>query len=186
MAREADHYNVGEVGQILGVSPARVRQMLRAGELEGERGPEPVEGVPGPWRVRAGAVHAFQERHKVAAEDAETTVALPPGATLPGPDVAVGQPAGERTADTPTVTSERLSEGVSDLRNKAEQLLGDLDRLEGQLEAAEVEQLALREALRRERERAEALEAEFEAGRSGREQGGEGGRGGSWRRLFGG
>ena len=185
MAREADHYNVGEVGRILGVSPARVRQMLRAGELEGERGPEPVEGVPGPWRVRASAVHAFQERRRTAAEDAETTVALPPGAMLPGPDVAVGQPAVERTADTPTVTSERLSEGVSELRSKAEQLLADLDRLEGQLEAAEVEQLALREALRRERERAEALEAELEAERTGRARGDEA-RGGTWRRLFGG
>ena len=76
MAHEADHYNVGEVGRLLGVSPARVRQMLRVGELEGERGPEPVEGVPGPWRVSASAVHAFQERHRAAAEDADTTVAL--------------------------------------------------------------------------------------------------------------
>lgn len=184
MAREADHYNVGEVARILGVSPARVRQMLRAGEMEGERGPEPVEGVPGPWRVSASAVHAYQERHR-AAEDAETTVALPPGAVLPGPDAATGLQTGERTADTPTVTSERLSEGVSDLRSKAEQLLADLDRLEGQLEAAEVEQLALREALRREKERADALEAELEAARTGRERGGEA-RGGTWRRLFGG
>ena len=183
MAREADHYNVGEVGRILGVSPARVRQMLRAGELEGERGPEPVEGVPGPWRVKAGAVHAFQERHRAAEVDAETTVALPPDAMFPGPDSVAGQPAGERTADTPTVTSERLSEGVSDLRNKAEQLLGNLDRLEGQLEAAEVEQLALRETLRREKERADRLEAELDAERTGRERGGEA-RGGSWRRLF--
>ena len=185
MAREADHYNVGEVGRILGVSPARVRQMLRAGELEGERGPEPVEGVPGPWRVSASAVHAFQERHRAAAEDADTTVALPPGAMLPGPETVAGPPAGGRTADTPTVTSERLSEGVSDLRNKAERFLADLDRLEGQLEAAEVEQLALREALRREKERADTLQAELEVGKAGPERGGEA-RGGSWRRLFGG
>ncbi len=173
MARKADHYNVDEAARILGVSPARVRQMLRAGEIEGERGRELMEGVPGPWRLPASAVHAFRE-HEGAA-DAETTVALPPGADLPG--------AGEKTAGTPSATSERLSEGVSELRKKAQELLGDLDRLEGQLEANEVEELALREALKRERDRADALHAELEAEKKTR---GRTEARGSWRRLLGG
>ena len=39
---------------------------------------------------------------------------------------------------------------------------------EGRLEATEVEQFALREALRREKERSEELRAELEAERAGR------------------
>jgi len=179
MAREADHYNVDEAARILGVSPARVRQMLRAGELAGERGPELMEGVPGPWRIPASAVHAFRERQGPA--DAETTVALPPGETLAG---APEQQPAERTAGTPSETSERLSEGVSELRKKAQELLGDLDRLEGQLEAAEVEQLALREALKREKERADGLSAELDAEKARGEGGGPSRS--PWRRLLGG
>lgn len=178
MAREADHYNVDEAARILGVSPARVRQMLRAGEIEGERGRELMEGVPGPWRLPASAVHAFRERGGAA--DAETTVALPPGADLPGsPEPA----AREKTAETPSATSERLSESVSELRKKAQELLGDLDRLEGQLEANEVEELALREALKRERYRSDALHAELEVEKKAR---GRAGARGPWRRLPGG
>ncbi len=177
MAREADHYNVDEAARILGVSPARVRQMLRAGELEGERGRELMEGVPGPWRVPASAVHAFREGRGNL--DAETTVALPPGAELPG---APEPPAAERTAGTPSLTSERLSEGVSELRKKARELLGDLDRLEGQLEAAEVEQLVLREALESEKERADGLRAELQTERNRR----SGETRGPWRRFLGG
>lgn len=177
MTREADHYNVDEAARILGVSPARVRQMLRAGEIEGERGRALMEGVPGPWRLSASAVHAFRERQGAAG--AETTVALPPEADLPG---APEPPASKRTAGTPSATSERLSEGVSELRRKARELLVDLDRLEGQLEADEVEQLALREALKRERERADGLRVELEAERARERTEARG----SWRRLLGG
>jgi chromosome segregation ATPase len=85
--------------------------------------------------------------------------------------------------DTPSETSERLSEAVGALRAKAEGLLEELDRLEARLEAAEVQEIALREAARKEKERADALRAELDAGRSG-------GRGeerrGRWRGPFGG
>lgn len=166
MAREADHYTVDEAARILDVSPARVRQMLRAGQLEGERRGGMIEGVPGPWRIPAGAVRAFEE-HRDAAE---TTTAAPPGEaaadTLPSPPLDApsteampsGSPetsSGGVGAETPSGASELLSEGVRDLRERVEALLGDLERLEGRLEAAEVETFVLREALRREKERAD-------------------------------
>jgi hypothetical protein len=168
MAREAEYYTVDEAARVLGMSPARVRQTLRSGELQGVRRQERIEGVLGPWRIPAHAVRAFQE--SLRAGDAETTVVLPPGAeatadTLSGDP---GPPLGEIKADTPSEASELLSEEVGELREMAKALLGELDRLEGRLEATEVEQFALREALRREKERSEKLEAELEAERAGR------------------
>ena len=168
MAREADHYTVDEAARILGMSPARVRQTLRSGELEGVRREERIEGVLGPWRIPARAVRAFQERLK--AEDDEATVVLSPGEeatadTLPGTSEPVS---GEITAGTPSEASERLSEEVQELREMARALLAEIDRVEGRLEATEVEQFTLREALRRERERFEQLRAELEAERAGR------------------
>jgi len=182
MTRENDEYTVDEAARLLGMSPARVRQMLRSGELEGERREERVEGVLGPWRILAGGVQALRER--LYAEDAETTVVLPPGDTrADAVPEASGMPPGERPADTPSEASELLSEGVRDLREKAERLLEEFQRLEGRLEAAEIQEVALREELRREKERSEAFRAELEEGRraSGRDEP----RGG-WRRLFGG
>ena len=78
MTQEADYYTTHEAARLLGLSPARVRQMLRAGELEGERGPMLMEGVPGPWRIPAGAVSAYREaRQALEAADASETAALP-------------------------------------------------------------------------------------------------------------
>ena len=88
----------------------------------------------------------------------------------------------QRTADTPSEASERLSEGVRDLREKAEGLLEELQSLGGRLEATEIQELALREELRRETGRSEALRAEPEAERAGRREKPQG----PWRRLFGG
>lgn len=51
--------------------------MLRAGELQGERGERLVEGAPGPWRLPVGAVHAA--RSVMGASDAEETVAIVAG-----------------------------------------------------------------------------------------------------------
>ena len=168
MARDADHYSVEEAARILGMSPARVRQTLRSGELEGVRREERIEGVLGPWRIPAGAVRAFQER--LRAGDDEATVALSPGEEDTA-DTLSDTPelmSGEITAGTPSEASERLSEEVQELREMARALLGEIDRVEGRLEATEVEQFALREALRREKERSEELRAELEAERTGR------------------
>ena len=165
---EEDYYTVDEAARILGMSPARVRQTLRSGELEGVRREERIEGVLGPWRIPAPAVRAFLERLKSG--DDEATVALSPGgeATADTLSDAPEPASGEITAGTPSEASERLSEEVQELREMARSLLAEIDRVEGRLEATEVEQFALREALRREKERSEQLRAELEAERAGR------------------
>jgi hypothetical protein len=174
MAQEADYYTAHEAARLLGISPARVRQMLRAGELEGERGPELPEGVPGPWRVPAGAVSAYGEAREVLeAADADETVALPhQELTSPTPRDAPGiaLPEGRPPEEAPSETSERLSEGMGALRDKIGEILDELDLLESRLEAAEIEHLGVLEAAGREKERAEKLQAALEAERSGRRE----------------
>ena len=190
MALENDEYTVDEAARLLGMSPARVRQMLRAGELEGERREERIEGVLGPWRISAGAVDSLRERRDAetakAEEAAEATVIMSPGDTLlKKPPESQGEGRGaspsERTADTPSEASELLSEGVRDLREKAEGILEELQRLEGRLEATEMQEVALREELRQEKERSEELRAELEAQSSARRDEPRG----AWGRLFG-
>ncbi len=176
MEMESDYYNVYEAARVLGISPARVRQMLRAGELEGERGEQRVEGVMGPWRLPAGAVHAA--RSVAGASDAEATVAMQPG------EAAITEGATDAAGEAPSETSERLSEGVQELRDKAEALIAGLDSLEGRLEAAEMEQLALKEELGRAEERSEGLRTELEAER--KKAGHRDQRGPAWRRWLGG
>lgn len=176
MAREADYYSAHEAARVLGISPARMRQMLRAGDLEGERGPSLVEGAPGPWLVPASAVRAYRGSRKMAS--ASETVAMPHDDISRADEL----PPDAEKAGTPTETAERLSEDVGALRDKAEEILAELDRLEGRLEAAEVEQLALRETASREQARAERLEAELARVRSR----GQPEQRSSWRRLFGG
>jgi hypothetical protein len=187
MAREADYYSAHEMARLLGISPARVRQMLRSGEIAGERGPGVTGGVPGPWRVPASALEAHRRADHLPGSgpprDAAETVAMPQGVPAPGAaDAAPDLPPGGGAVDTPSETSERLSEAVGALRAKAEGLLEELDRLEARLEAAEVQEIALREAAREEKERADALRAELDAGGSG----GRGERRGRWRGPFGG
>jgi hypothetical protein len=186
MAQEADYYTVHEAARLLGLSPARVRQMLRAGELEGERGPELPEGVPGPWRVPAGAVSAYGEaREALEKTEADETVALPSEEIVPStPQDAPGtsSPEGRPPEVAPSETSERLSEGVGALRDRIGEILEELDSLESRLEAAEIEHIAVREAASREKERAEKLQAALDAERAGRREE----QPGSWRRrLFG-
>ena len=175
--RKDDQYGVDEAARVLGLSPARVRQMLRSGELEGERREERIEGVLGPWRIPAHAVRAFQERRRAASE-----------ATADTAGGASQSPPGEVSAVTPSEASELLSEGVRQLREKVEDLLGELGRLESRLEAAEIQETTLRESLQRESERADreraradGLQAELDAERA---HSGEGLRG-AWHRLFG-
>lgn len=175
MRTEADHYSVYEAARVLGVSPARVRQMLRAGELEGERGEQRIEGVLGPWKLPADAVHAARAEREGGEE---ATVAITP-------EEAAEAKVPKAAEDTPSETSERLSEGVQELREKAEALISDLDSLEGRLEAAEVEQVAQREALRQAEELSERLRTKLEEERAKavpRDQQ----RGPAWRRWLGG
>ncbi len=78
-------------------------------------------------------------------------------------------------ADAPSDASEQLSESVREIREKAEELLAKLGRLEGRLEAAEIQEFSLREGLAKEKERSRALRAELDLERASR--GGRGGRG---------
>ena len=182
MMEEVDHYyTVDEAARLLELSPACVRQMLRAGELEGERREERIEGVLGPWRIPERAVRALREgnpgvlqakRRNVCGTDT-TTASLPSGEstadTLPEASLE------EVSADTPSDASELLSESVREVREKAEALREELGLLEGRLELMEITESALKESLRREkeqadreRERGDGLQAELEAERAAR------------------
>ena len=178
MTQEADYYTAHEVARLLGISPARVRQMLRAGELEGERGPALPEGVPGPWRVPAGAVSAYREASEARealeapeAPDAAETVAQPPHEIAPSTPRDAPRSSsseGRPPKEAPSETSERLSEGVGALRDKMGEIIEELDLLESRLEAAEIEHIAVLEAAGREKVRAEKLQAALDVERSGR------------------
>lgn len=176
MAEEKKYYTVDEAVPILRLSPARIRQMLRSGELGGERRPSRVEGVLGSWRIPEDSISVFQER-----PDAATTVSLPPGEGFMDRRSSPSQAEPEATSDAPSDASERLSENVREIREKVEGLLEELGRLDSRLESAEIQESALRQGMRREKERADRLEAELETERSRR--GGE--ERGGWRRLFG-
>ena len=173
------YYAVDEAARVLELSPACVRQMLRAGELEGERRGERIEGVLGPWRIPERAVSTLKgdpgvlraKRRTACVADATTTAELSPSL---GEEVTVerapseplptgGEGAG---ADGPSEVAELLSESVGEVREKAEALRRELELLEGRLEAVEMTELALREALRREKEKADGLRAELEAERA--------------------
>ena len=143
------------------------RDGARTRDLPGARAPDASRRGAG---RRAGA--------GVRGGGAET-VALSREEIAPAAPQDESSPAGIKS-ETPSETSERLSEGVGALRDKAEEIIEELDRLEARLEAAEVEQLALRETASREKARAEKLQAELDAAKSDRQAE----QGGSWRRLF--
>jgi len=187
---ETSQYTVDQAAQILELSPACVRQMLRAGELEGERREERIEGVLGPWRIPERAVHALREgdpdvlraKRRAVCETDATTVTLPPG-EAPA-DVLSEASSEEISEDVPSVSedlpseaSELLSESVRVVREKVEALREELGVLEGRLEVMEITESALREDLRREKERADReqeradqLHTELETERARRRQ----------------
>ncbi len=185
MVEEADnYYTVDEVAGLLELSPACVRQMLRAGELEGERREERIKGVLGPWKIPKPTVHSLREEEpgvlKAKRQNVCETNATTIGATT------AKLPLEEATADTlsedlpeevstdvPSEASELLSESVREVREKAEALRKELGLLESRLELMEITEFALREGLQREKERADReqeradrLRAELEAERS--------------------
>ena len=60
-----EYYSTGEAGQILGIDPRQVRQLLEAGELEGARDPK-----TGRWRVYQRSVHARAKDHPTSRDAA--------------------------------------------------------------------------------------------------------------------
>lgn len=184
MTEGSEHYTVDETAQLLELSPACVRQMLRAGELEGERREERIEGVLGPWRIPKRPVQVLREekpdvlrakRRAVCDTDATTTKLPLDDATSDTfsqeylPD--------EVSTDRPSEASELLSESVKKVRERAEALREELELLEGRLELLEITESSLRDGLRREKERADReheraseLQAELEAERARRRE----------------
>jgi excisionase family DNA binding protein len=55
----ADYYTTGEAARVLGLTESRIRQMLLASELEGERDPTTER-----WRIPQHAVHARLETRR--------------------------------------------------------------------------------------------------------------------------
>jgi hypothetical protein len=155
-AGEGESYSVEEAARVLGRTPGRVRQMLRAGELAGEH----EDGDPArPWRVPKWAVHAMKDEAKRRAqEDA-------------------------RTPRDPAESTAALSRRVQELLRELGRMEGRLEltaTTESTLrETLERERQRADEERRRadaERERAEEIRRELEEMRSR----------GFWRRLFGG
>ena len=59
--RVGDFYSVDKAAKVLGRTPERVRQMLRAGQLEGEQeGGDPRA----PWKVHRSSVEAHRDRNR--------------------------------------------------------------------------------------------------------------------------
>src|SRR5215204_6650795 len=133
---EEEHYTVDEAARILRLTPGRIRQMLRAGELEGGIPPEESGGRG--WKIPMHAVHDRDRPGRV-----------------------------ERSQEAPEAP-ERLSELEVEVRELRYQL--GLSR--GRIELTEKAESTLREALERERdradaerERAEKLQAELDRAR---------------------
>jgi hypothetical protein len=56
-----DFYSVDKAAKVLGRTPERIRQMLRAGQLVGEReGDDPRA----PWKVERSSVEAHRDRSR--------------------------------------------------------------------------------------------------------------------------
>ena len=157
-------YTVEEAAKVLDRTPGRVRQMLRAGDLEGEHqdGDERK-----PWRVYKWSAHALRDRLRDEAP-------------------AVEQGPASRTPREPRESPET----ASDLFRVVQDLQRELGRVEGRLEITETAESTLRQELERERERAETERARADAERERvedlrRELEAERSRG-FWSRLFGG
>ena len=149
-------YSVEEAARVLGRTPGRIRQMLRARELEGEH----EDGDPArPWRVPKWAVHAMKdEADRRAREDTATPK-----------DPAVSTSALVRQVQDLHREIGRLEmraqleeRASSTIREERDRLLRERDEERRRADA--------------ERERAEQIRRELEELRSR----------GFWRRLFGG
>ena len=132
---EDGFYSVGETAKILKLTPGRVRQMLRAGELEGV--PPEDSGERG-WRVPMHAVHDHDRPARVERPE------RPPDAPERLPDLE---------AEVRDLRYQLgLSRGRIELTEKAESTLREA--LERERQRADAE-----------RERAEKLQAELDLAR---------------------
>jgi excisionase family DNA binding protein len=137
MEGEGNYYTVEEAARVLKRTPGRIRQMLRAGELEGVP-PDESEGRG--WKIPAHAVH---DRDRPA---------------------RVERPSEARSLESPERLQDLEAE-VRDLRYELGLSRGRLELTE-KTESTLREQLEReRERADKERERAEQLQAELEEAR---------------------
>ena len=133
-----------QAARALGVIPRQVRNYIAAGELEGRK---EGKGVTERWLVSISSVEAL--RHKRHSEG-----------KLPGQyrDVAeAAEEAGHSTGEA--------AELVRELAARLEDAQYELGRAEARLELTAQAESTLQEALERERERADSLEAELQEAR---------------------
>jgi hypothetical protein len=142
-------YSPIEAGRVLGVSSERIRQLVEAGEIEGEK-------RSGRWHVFRVSVHHQLEQR--------------------------GSPRARRSRQRSPHSGEDAAREALELHARVEDLQYQLGRSEARTELTERAESTVREALERERERADRLEAEA---RQLREAALEASRRGFWSRLFG-
>jgi excisionase family DNA binding protein len=132
---EEDFYSVDEAAKILKLTPGRIRQMLRAGELEG--GIPPEEGGGRGWKI---PMHAVHDRDR-------------PARARPSEPPESPERLSELEVEVRTLRYELgLSRGRLELTEQAESTLREA--LERERERADAE-----------RERAEKLQAELDHAR---------------------
>lgn len=149
-ARSRQHYRewgwvtTRQAARALGVIPRQVRNYIAAGDLEGRK---EGKGVSERWVVSIASVEALrQKRHSEG--------------KLPGQyrEVAgAAEEAGQGTGET--------AELVRELTARLEDTQYELGRAEARLELTAQAESTLQEALERERERADRLEAELREAR---------------------
>jgi len=116
-----EHYTVDEAARILKLTPGRIRQMLRAGELEGT---SPEESGGRGWKI---PMHAVHDRDRPGRVDRSGATEAP---------------------ESP--------ERIFDLEVEVRDLRYQLGLSRGRIELTEKAESTLRDALERERERADA------------------------------
>ncbi len=142
-----DFYTVDEAAKILKLTPGRIRQMLRAGELIGI---PPEESGERGWKIPMHAVHDRDRPGRVEHQE-------PPGAP----------------------------ERLSDLEIEVRDLRYQLGLSRGRIELTEKAESTLRDALERERGRADAERARAEQLQAGLDREREAAGRPWWRKMFG-
>ena len=138
VTEEGDYYSVDQAAKILKRTPGRIRQMLRAGALEGV---PPDEGEGRGWKIPAHAVH---DRDRPA---------------------RIERPSEARPSESPERLQDLEAE-VRDLRYELGLSRGRLELTEKTASTLREQLERERERADTERERAEKLQAELEEARA--------------------
>jgi excisionase family DNA binding protein len=130
---DSDFYVVKEAAQILGVGEHRVRQMLREGELEGERDP-----VLDRWKIPKAAVHVLRDQRPAKAPSEAKALGAPSeGADLLGVVRDLERELGrlDGRLQITEVAESTLKESLERERERADRLEERAEKLRDELEA---------------------------------------------------